>query len=72
MRKTFGCFRVPGIEKTDVDVYIAMVRPNIKILIEEQVKDMESAKVQLSIWIMWKKKTVAVEPDALDLKGEKI
>ena len=41
-----------------------MVRPNVKTLIEEQVKDMGSAKVQLSIWIMWKKKVeLAVEVD---------
>lgn len=47
-----------------------MTRPVVKRFIEEQVKDMGSAKVQLSMWIMWKKKIVlAFEPDAEDIEG---
>ncbi|XP_057302746.1 uncharacterized protein LOC130636913 [Hydractinia symbiolongicarpus] len=36
---------------------MGLVRPKVKTLVEEQVVEMGSAKVQLSLWIMWKKKT---------------
>lgn len=33
-----------------------IARSKIKTLIEEQIQDMNSAKLQLSMWITWKKK----------------
>lgn len=55
LHKTFRSFRIPGVKKTDVDSYLALVRPHVEQLIIEQVEDMGSAKVQLSMWIVWKK-----------------
>ena len=55
-KKAFKSFRIPGIHKSDVDTYIEKVRPFIKVLIEEQVKELGSAKVQLQMWIKWVKK----------------
>ncbi|XP_057296236.1 uncharacterized protein LOC130625189 [Hydractinia symbiolongicarpus] len=57
LHRTFRSFRIPGIGGADVDGYIAMVRPNVKTLVKGQVEDMASAKIQLSLWIMWKKRT---------------
>ena len=72
LHKTFRSFRIPGIEKADVDGYITMVTPNVKTLIEEQVKELGAAKVQLSMWVEWKKKIVRVIPlDEEDLKEKK-
>ncbi|XP_057300942.1 uncharacterized protein LOC130635595 [Hydractinia symbiolongicarpus] len=53
--RTFRSFRIPGIDGTDVDGYLGMVRSHVKTLVEKQVKDMGSAKVQCSLWILWKK-----------------
>ena len=66
-KKAYRSFRIPGI-KADVDGYIAMVTPKLRTLIKEQVKDMGSAKVQLSMWIQWKKKIVMeIDLDEEDL-----
>ena len=72
LHKSFRSFRIPAIEKADVDGYIAVVTPNVKTLIEEQVKELGAAKVQLSMWIQWKKKIVRVIPlDEEELKETK-
>lgn len=70
MHNTFRRFRIPGINKADVDGYIRMTRPVVRTLIEEQVEEMESAKVQLILWIMWKKIIMlAVQPNTEDQLG---
>ncbi|XP_057289479.1 uncharacterized protein LOC130612195 [Hydractinia symbiolongicarpus] len=53
--RTFRSFRISGIGGADVDGYIGMVRPNVKTLVEGQVESMGSAKIQLSLWIHWRK-----------------
>ncbi|XP_057316769.1 uncharacterized protein LOC130657785 [Hydractinia symbiolongicarpus] len=56
-----------SISMADVDSYLALVRHHVEKLIIEQVEDMGSAKVQLSTWIIWKKKIMlALQPDAED------
>ncbi|XP_057311026.1 uncharacterized protein LOC130648913 [Hydractinia symbiolongicarpus] len=50
--RSFRSFRIPGIDGTDVDGYLGMVRSHVKTLVEKQVKDMGSAKVQCSLWIL--------------------
>ncbi|XP_057301757.1 uncharacterized protein LOC130636145 [Hydractinia symbiolongicarpus] len=61
--RTFRSFRIPGIDGTDVDGYLGMVRSHVKTLIEKQVKDMGSAKVQCSLWILWKKPVEGTSED---------
>ena len=53
----YRSFRSPGLAKTDVDTYIEKITPYMKLLIEQQIKEMESAKVQLCMWVKWKKKS---------------
>ncbi|XP_057303173.1 uncharacterized protein LOC130640671 [Hydractinia symbiolongicarpus] len=53
--RTFRSFRIPGIDGTDVNGYLGMVRSHVKTLVGKQVKDMGSAKVRCFLWILWKK-----------------
>ena len=63
-KKAFKSFRIPGICKSDVDTYIEKVRPSVKVLIEEQMKELGSAKVQLQMWIKWvKQEKIAIQLD---------
>ena len=54
-RGSYKSFRVAGMEKTDIDKYMEEVRPHLKTLCEEQLQRLGSAKVQLHMWVMWKK-----------------
>ena len=51
----YRSFRSPGLPKTDVDTYIKKITPYMRLLIELQIKEMGSAKVQLCMWVKWKK-----------------
>ena len=55
LNKAYISFRIPGIAKADIDTYIEKITPHIKRLIEEQIKNLGSAKIQLHVWIKWKK-----------------
>ena len=39
----------------DVDSYFDQARSYIKTLIENQLKEMESAKIIMTLWVLWKK-----------------
>ena len=56
MNGAYKSFRVDGRGKTDIDSYIALVKPEIQKLVGEQVKALDAAKVQMHLWVMWKKK----------------
>ena len=55
MNKAYKSFRSPGLPKADVDTYIKRMTPHIKTLIEQQTRELGSAKMQLSLWVKWKK-----------------
>ena len=55
MNRAYRSFRSPGLPKADVDTYIERVKPHIKTLIEEQLRELKSVKVQLHMWVQWKK-----------------
>ena len=55
MNGAYKSFRVGGQNKADVDSYIELVKPKISKLIKVQLKILQSAKVQMHLWIMWKK-----------------
>ena len=53
-RKLKGAYRnfmMPGNPKTNVD----QAKPYIKILIKNQLKEMGSAKLILTLWVLWEK-----------------
>ena len=73
----YRSFRSPGLPKTDVDTYIEKITPYMKTLIEQQIREMGSAKVQLCMWIKWKKREeiiIQLTPEefeqAEDIPGE--
>ena len=46
---------IPSRPKTDIDSYFDQTKPHIKTLIENQLKEMGSAKIIMAIWVIWKK-----------------
>ena len=70
MNGAYKSFRVDGRGKTDVDSYIALVKPEVQKLVEEQVKVLDAAKVQMHLWVMWKKKErLLIQLDDDDMEG---
>ena len=64
LKGAFRSFRSPGLPKADVDTYIERITPHIKKLVEEQVGELGSARVQLSMWVKWKKQEeIAIQFD---------
>ena len=45
LKEAYKSFVVPGLPKADVDSYTEKVKPYVKILIEKQLGEMNSAKV---------------------------
>ena len=46
---------MPDVPKTDIDSYFDETNPHIKTLIENRLKEMESAKIIITLWVKWKK-----------------
>ena len=56
LNDAYKSFRSPGLPKTDVDIYIEKITPYMKTLIDQQIREMASAKAQLCMWIKWKER----------------
>ena len=56
MNGAYKSFRVDGRGKTDVDGYVELVKPEVRKLVEEQVRVLDAAKVQMHLWVLWKKR----------------
>ena len=46
---------IPGAPKRDIDSFIDQVKSRIKLLIKDQLNEMQSAKVIIILWVRWKK-----------------
>ena len=46
---------IHGASKTDIDNYFYQTKPHIKTLIKNQLKEMGSAKIIMTLWVRWKK-----------------
>ena len=55
MNGAYKSFRIAGRNRADIDSYIALVSPKLRKLINEQLKVLDAAKIQLHMWAMWKK-----------------
>ena len=61
---------VPGAPKTDIDSCLDQTKPHIKTLIEDQLKEMGSAKIIMTLWVRWKKPVkLATTLDPKDVEG---
>ena len=47
----YRSFVMPGALKTDIDSYFGQTNPHIKTLIKNQLKEMGSAKIIMTIWV---------------------
>ena len=60
---------IPGTPKTDIDSYFDQTKPHIRTLIKNQLKEMESAKIVMTLWVIWKKPIkLLIELDPEDLE----
>ena len=55
LKGAFRSFVIPGVPKAAIDTYFDQAQPRIKALIKEQLKEMESAKIIMTLWVGWKK-----------------
>ena len=55
LKRAYRSFVIPGISKTDIDSYFDQTKPHIKTLIKNQLKEMGSAKIIMTLWVIWKK-----------------
>ena len=55
LKRSYRSFVMPGKPKIDIDSYFDQAKPHIKTLIENQRKEMGSAKIIMTLWVIWKK-----------------
>ena len=61
---------IPGLLKTDIDSYFNQTKPHIKTFTKNQLKDMGSAKIIMTLWVRWKKRIMPlIELDPEDAKN---
>ena len=46
---------LPGLLKAGIDDINSLVKPHAKALIENKLKEMQSTKVIIILWVKWKK-----------------
>ena len=45
---------IPGASKRDIDGYFDQTKPHNQTLIKNQLKEMRSAKIIMTLWVRWK------------------
>ena len=66
LKGAYRSFVVPGAPKTDTDSYFDQTKPHMKTLIEDQLKEIGSAKIIMTLWVRWKKPVrlaITLDPD---------
>ena len=56
LKGAYKSFVMSGVPKIDVDRYFDQTKPHIKTLIKNQLKEMGSAKIIMTLWVRWKKR----------------
>ena len=68
----YRSFVMPSTPKTDIDNYFDQTRPHIRTLTKNQLKEMRSAKIIITLWVIWKKPIKPlIELDPEDLEDTK-
>ena len=60
LKGAYRTFWKPVAPKTDIDSYFDQTKPHIKTLIKNQLKEIGSAKIIMTIWVRWKKPIMAL------------
>ena len=69
LKGAYRSFVIPGTPKIDIDSYFDRTRPHIRMLIENQLKELGSAKIIMTLWVIWKKPIMPpIELDPKDAK----
>ena len=70
LKGAYRSFVIPGAPKTDIDSYFDQTKLHIKTLIKNQLKEMGSAKIIMTLWVRWKKRIMPlIELDPKDAKN---
>ena len=51
LKEAYRSFMVSGAPKTDIDSYFDQTKPQTKTLMENQLNEMESAKIIRTLWV---------------------
>ena len=52
LKVAYISFMIPNTPKTNIDSYFDQTRPHIRTLIENQLKEMVSAKINMTPWVV--------------------
>ena len=70
LKRAHRGFVIPGTPKTDIHNYFDQTKPHIKTLIKNQLKEMGSVKIIITLWVRWKKPIMPfIELDPEDAKN---
>ena len=58
LKGAYRSFVIPGTPKTDIHSYFDQTKPHVKTLIKNQLKEMGSAKIIMTLWVRWKKRVM--------------
>ena len=70
LKGAYRSFAIPGTSNTDIDSYFDQTRPHIRTLIKNQLKKIGSAKIIMTLRVIWKKPIMPfIELDPEDAKN---
>ena len=55
LKRDCKCLVIPGTPKASLDSYVDQTKPQIKALFEDQLKDIHSTKVIMTLWVRLRK-----------------
>ena len=70
LKGAYKSFVVPNLSKADIDGYVDQAKLYVKALIESQLKEKQSTKITMTLWVRRNKPVkLAVTLDPEDVKG---
>ena len=71
LRRAYRSFVMHGTPKTDIDSYFNQGKPHIETLIKNQLKEMRSVEIIMTLYVRWKKlkERALIELDPEDAKN---
>ena len=52
LKGVYRSFAIPGTPETEIDSYFDQTRPHIRTLIENQLKEIGSKKIIMTLWVI--------------------